>query len=290
MDKLLAQFCAPFRSVIGPYQKELEVSREIRIRTGQKILLRGAADVIIPSFCPDKRAMEDLLLSFCQRALYAHEEQIRQGYLTLPGGHRAGICGKMILKDGNPVRLSGIQSINVRIARQVPCEARAVEIVYRNGALRSVLIVSEPGMGKTTMLRELARQLSRDGIQVAIADERGELAAGREGIPQLDVGPNTDVMDGIPKSCAIKMLLRSMTPQIIVTDEIGGEEDADAIMEAQRSGVRVLCSAHGASYLDVKRRSAMRRLMQDGAFERVILLGHEVGHILAVYDGEGRPC
>lgn len=290
MDKLLSQFCEPFLSALAPYEKELLRAREVRIRVGQPLLLCGSRETAVPSLLPDPKQMSSLLLAFCGQALYAHEEQLRQGYLTLPGGHRVGVCGQAVVQEGQPLRFAQIQGLNVRIARQMACERRALEAVCSGGALRSALIVSPPGLGKTTMLRELARVLSSQGAQVAIADERGELAACVQGVPQLDVGPRTDVMDGVPRAEAVRLLVRAMSPELVVCDEIGSERDADALLDARRCGVHVLCSAHGASYSDVKSRPAVRQLLREGMFDRVVLLGREVGRILAVYDREGRPC
>ncbi len=290
MDKLLTQFCAPFQAALAPYEAELMHAREIRIRVGKPILLCGKEEFAVPAPPPDARQLTTLLLAFCNQALYAHEEQLRQGFLTLPYGHRVGVCGHMVMQDGKPLRLSGVQGMNVRIARQMACDMRAVDVVRHGRALRSTLIVSPPGLGKTTMLRELARQLSGLGVQVALADERGELAACVQGVPQLDVGERTDVMDNMPKAEAVQLLIRAMSPDLVVSDEIGSAQDAEALMDAQRCGVKVLCSAHGASYGDVRGRSAVRQLLREGVFERVMVLGKDVGKILAVYDKEGRPC
>lgn len=290
MDKLLAQFCEPFRGALAPHTRELAQAREIRIRVGQPTLLCGKREWPVPAPPPDARQMQALLLSFCNRALYACEEQLRQGFLTLPQGHRVGVCGRMVMQDGAPLRFSGIQGLHVRIARQMPCDPRALAALRQGGALRSALVVSPPGYGKTTLLREAARVLSGEGVQVAIADERGELAACAQGVPQLDVGPRTDVMDNMPKAEAIGLLLRAMAPELLVCDEIGSERDAAALLDAQRCGVHVLCSAHGGSYAQVRNRSAIRRLLEEGVFDRVLVLGREPGRLLTVCDGEGRPC
>lgn len=290
MDKLLAQFCEPFRSALATQAQALSQAREIRIRVGRPVLLCGSREFVLPLPPPDARQMEALLLGFCGQALYAHEEQLRQGYLTLPQGHRVGVCGQMVMQNGKPMRFSAIQAVNVRIARQLPCDRRIVVALRQGEALRSALVISPPGFGKTTLLREAARVLSEEGAQVAIADERGELAACVKGIPQLDVGPRTDVMDNMPKAEAIGLMLRALSPDLIVSDEIGSPQDAEALLDAQRCGVRVLCSAHGRSYADVRKRQAVRRLLEEGVFDRVLVLGREPGHLVAIYDGEGRSC
>lgn len=289
MDKLLSQFSPPFRAALAPYAREMAGAREIRIRVCRPLLLRGEKNLRIP-LEPDEAQIRDLLLSFCGQALYARQEELNQGFLTLPCGHRVGVCGHMALDGARRNALTQVQALNLRIARQVPCDARALAAAMPGGALRSTLVLSEPGMGKTTLLRELARALSRAGAQVAIADERGELAACVRGVPQLDVGPCTDVMDNMGKAEAVRLLTRSMAPDVIVSDEIGGEADAAALLDARRCGVQVLCSAHAAGFAQAKRRPALEPLLRAGVFDRIVVLGGRVGRIAAVLDGEGRPC
>ena len=289
MDKLLAQFSPPFREALLPYAGAIAKAREIRIRVGQPVLLRGEKDLRVP-LEPDEQQVRSLLLAFCDQALYARQEELSQGYLTLPYGHRVGVCGHMALDCARRQALVQVQALNVRIARQVPCDGRAMAAAMPGGAPRSTLVLSAPGLGKTTLLRELARSLSRKGAQVAIADERGELAACVRGVPQLDVGPCTDVMDNMAKAEAIRLLTRSMAPDVVVSDEIGGEADADALLDARRCGVQVLCSAHAASFAQARRRQAVEPLLRAGIFDRIVVLGGEVGKVAAVLDGEGRPC
>ena len=287
MDKLLEQFTPPFRAALP--EGELARAREIRIRAGQPLLLRGARDVRLP-FRPSEGQIRDLLLAFCGGALYARQEALDQGYLTLPGGHRVGVCGHMAPDEAGRAAFRSAQALNVRIARQVPCDERALRAAAPDGVLRSTLVLSAPGLGKTTLLRELARALSRRGAQVAVADERGELAACVRGVPQLDVGPCTDVMDNLEKASAVRLLTRAMAPDVLVTDEIGAPEDAAALLDARRCGVQVLCSAHAESFAQALRRAAVGELLREKVFDRVLVLGGAVGRVKAVLDGEGRPC
>lgn len=231
-------------------------------------------------------------------SFYAIEEELRRGYITLPGGHRAGLCGRAVLSHGEIKNLKEISAINIRIARPVNGLAAPLlpYLLDPSGRLYHTLIVSEPRGGKTTLLRDLIRTIS-DGdntipMRVGIVDERSELAAMRGGIPQLPIGIRSDVLDGCPKAEGINMLLRSMGPEVIVCDEIGREEDAAAIMEAVNGGVRMLCSAHGASKEDLLSRPVLSGLLQQKAFDRIVLLSRREGPgtVEWVKNGSFLPC
>ena len=196
-------------------------------------------------------------------ALAAHREEMNRGFLPLPGGHRLGVCGGM-----GPEGLNEITSLCVRLAHEVK---GAGADVYPRIKGRSVLIAGPPGAGKTTLLRDLIRLYSLDGFQVAVADERGEIAACRDGMPQLDVGPMTDVVSGMDKAKALPLLIRAMAPQVVAADEIGGEEDAAALLDARRCGVIALAPVHGRNGADVRRRG-VDSLLRAGAFEKLVCL------------------
>lgn len=232
-------------------------------------------------------------------SLYALEEELRQGFVTLPGGHRVGLCGRAVAREGG-FALRDISSLNLRLARAVPGAADAVLplLLDRAGLPLSTLVLSPPGAGKTTLLRDLARQLSLGrpdlgcpGLRVGVADERGELGGGGRGRPAFDLGPRTDVLEGCPKAAAIVMLVRSMSPQVVVTDEIGRPEDVAALREAARMGVRVLASAHAGSAAEAAARPALRALLAEGAFARLVRLGtgRGPGTVEEVCDGRGLP-
>ena len=223
------------------------------------------------------------VLLLADSSFYAVEEELRRGYITLPGGHRAGLCGRAVLARGAVKTLKEISAINIRIAR--PVTGLAAPILPRlkdeAGRLYHTLIVSEPRGGKTTLLRDLTCALSNgQGIapmRVGVIDERSELAAMRGGIPQLPIGIRSDVMDGCPKAEGISMLLRSMGPEALVCDEIGRPEDAAAILEAVGGGIRMLCSAHGGSADEILGRPVLAELLRQRAFERIILLSRREG-------------
>ena len=231
---------------------------------------------------------------FTRSSAYAFVNELTSGYITVEGGHRIGFCGKCAVTDGQVGALKEVSSINVRVARQIIGAADGVmDSVVRDGRVRNVLIISPPGCGKTTLLRDIARQLSNgfsgfDGANVAIADERSEIAASFQGVPQNDLGIRCDVMDACPKARGIMMMLRSMAPDVIITDEIGTREDAAAIHEALNAGVCVIASAHGGSVEEVARRTTLSDVI--GAFDCFLVLSNRDGaHTVAeIRDGGDR--
>lgn len=256
--------------------------REIRVRAGKPTVFCTASRTASLPWQPDQQHVAALAEALSGHSLYAREEEMAQGYITLQGGHRMGLCGSV-----TPSGLKYIGSVCIRIAGQWPGCAEKLLPYARN-----LLIIGPPGSGKTTLLRDLARQLGtgRDGLQVAVIDHRGELAACVQGVPQLDVGPCTDVLDGCPKPEAVAWLIRSMAPQILVTDELSGPEDAAAILDAMACGAAVLTSCHGAALSEVASRPAMAALMSRRVFEYYAVLHPEGGgHIAALYDRSGSP-
>ena len=232
------------------------------------------------AYHPTQEQCRKLLERITNYSLYAMEEELRRGYITIAGGHRIGIAGRTILEGGFVRGIRDIGGFNIRIAREVIGASKQLLPKLFGGpaeGLQSTLIISPPQQGKTTLLRDLARALSyggnrKDALKVAIVDERSEIAACVRGIPSFDVGPRTDVMDACPKAEGMMMLLRSMSPEVIIVDEIGRVEDAVAIREAAHCGVKVIATAHAFNVQEALGRSEIRTLIQERAFSSIVEL------------------
>ena len=255
--------------------------REVRLRANRPVqLVLGDGDCLCDDAI-DCDALRRVLAALMDFSMHTREAELSRGFFTLDDGSRAGVCGRMIPARGGGAAMTDVASLCVRIARQKPgCADALMPVLLSGGFVHSMLIVSPPGMGKTTLLRDAARQLSLRGINVAVADERHELAACRKGVPSLDIGPRTDVMDGCAKCDAIGILLRAMAPDAIVTDEIGDRRDARAIADAVRCGSAVIASAHGRSFDDLARRPALAAILETGVFEYAALLGGPPGTVV----------
>ena len=266
--------------------------REIRVRTGQNIQLETGEGRLCCPVKPDQMRVNQIAEALSEHALYARAEEMRSGFVTLRGGHRMGLCGRVICQ-GQLVRgLRAISSLSVRLAGQwagaadrlMPC------LKDRKGRLYSTLIIGLPGSGKTTLLRDAVRQASVEGRRVCVVDERSEIAAMCEGVPQLDVGPNTDVLDGCAKDAGLRWLIRAMSPEVLVTDELRDATEGQAVLEAVHSGITVLATAHGREMESTLRRGTLSSLAKQRAFERYVLMGREsVGQIEAVLDENLQP-
>ena len=263
--------------------------REIRIRAERPTVFVTATHTAFLPWQPSQRELTALVEALSEHSLYARTDETRQGFLTLHGGHRLGLCGHVCNTDFRSV-LSDIGSVCIRIAAEWPGSADVLLPWLKQ--IPSILVIGAPGAGKTTLLRDIARQAATilKSVCVAIVDERSELAACVNGVPQLDVGSHTDVLDGLPKSAALPWLVRSMAPRIIITDELAGDDDAAAVLDATACGVAVCASVHGTSLQDAATRPALAKLMSRRVFDLYVVLAPEGGcRITALYDRTGNP-
>ncbi|MFR5852867.1 MAG: ATPase, T2SS/T4P/T4SS family [Lachnospiraceae bacterium] len=266
--------------------------REIRVRAGQSIRLSTRQGETICPCEPTPQQVAQMAEALCEHALYARAEEQRSGFVTLRGGHRMGLCGRVICQGQSIRALRDISSFCIRIAGQWRGAADGLigQLTDENGFCRSTLIVGLPGMGKTTLLRDSLRRLSEAGRRVCVVDERSEIAAMCDGLPQLEVGPCTDVLDGCGKEAGLRWLLRSLSPEVLVTDELSDTLDAQAALEAIRSGVSMLATVHGRDLDSVCGRNTLYPLIRDRAFERYAVLDvHEVGKLAGIYDRDFQP-
>jgi stage III sporulation protein AA len=324
MQSLLPLFSGPLRqrlaSLSFPIMQNIQ---EIRIREQRPLEIGmgqrysfvsqsgGLCEAPAMAYRPTRDDCAVLLEMLTQHSLYTFEEELRRGFITVAGGHRVGLAGRTVLEQGKVKLLKDISSFNIRIAREhTGCAAKLLPYVTdasSEDGIHHTLIVSPPQQGKTTLIRDLARLLSsgiaawedslpstlalrlKRGYKVGIVDERSEIAACARGVPRFDLGPRTDVLDGCPKAEGMMMMIRSMSPELLIVDEIGRPEDAAAIHEAIHAGIRVIATAHGYNYADVSRRPVLKELLRDEVFTRIVVLGkHPVtGSLEGVYDALG---
>ncbi len=263
---------------------------EIRLRSGNHLILRFTTREIVTDYIVSKEDILNILLSISKNSIYSIQNDINNGFLTIKGGHRVGVTGEVVLEDDKIKNIKNISSMNIRIAREIKGAAsKLINYVVNGNNINNTLIVSGPGCGKTTMLRDLIRQISNIGRNVALIDERGELASMHEGKAMLDVGPRTDVMSFCPKHKGITLVTRSMGPDVIATDEIGNRKDIEAIKNAALTGVSLLFTMHGRNINDLKKNKEVNQIISEGYFDVIVFLSNRngVGTIEKIIKGKG---
>ena len=292
MPDITRLFCLPIAEAIHQVQRNCNESlQEIRLRAGKPLAVSvgGRNRFVSPKgelLQTDQGALRvdwDMIvksLEFMSRSsMYAFENEMQNGYITVEGGHRIGMVGRAIQQNGRITGVSPIAGLNVRIAHEIRgCAEKLLPYLNDGGVLHHTLIISPPGGGKTTMMRDLIRLASdRLHLAVAVADERSEIGGCYRGIPQCDRGMQTDVLDGCPKAEGMLMLLRTMNPQVIAADELGGIAELDAVVTILHAGVKLLCTVHSNDVEELKRRPGFGKLLEAGVFERIVVLSGRKG-------------
>lgn len=273
--------------------------QEIRLRAGQPLLFKyDGRERIWRKEYSERITIEEVgetVQYAANYSLYAYEQEMRQGYLTIEGGHRVGMAGQAII-DGKQIRnLRYISSVNIRIAHEVPgCGDEVLPFLVQGGDVLNTLIIAPPGCGKTTLLRDVIRQISNggdllEGRNVGVVDERSEIGGSYLGIPQNDLGKRTDLLDACPKAEGMLMLVRSMGPQVIAVDEIGSMEEVQILKYAMCCGCRMIATVHGASWQEIRGKPMFQEFFTQRLFQRYLVLRHmkQPGLIEGIYDEQG---
>lgn len=295
MDEVLEYFPEKLEmQLYDEIKDKLDSLEEIRLRVERPIVLKFRDTDKVIKYNVTTEDILSTLQILCENSIYSYQNQIAEGFITVKGGHRIGISGSCAIENGKVINIRYIYSLNFRIARQVIGSSNLVLkhiLNLENNSIYNTLIISAPGTGKTTILRDIIRQLSTGikeikflAINVGVVDERGEIAAMYKGIPQNDIGIKTDIIENVSKSIGIKMLIRSMAPKVIVADEIGKKEDIEAIHYAVCSGCRGIFTAHGSNFADVSLNPVIHGLIETHTIERLIFLDEkEKGKVRELY-------
>ncbi len=294
MDEIIRLFPDYIKLLLNQSVKDKwDQLEEIRLRLNRpiEICFRNHIEWL-PSTLFTQKESFFLLNQLSEHSLYRMEDELREGYITIAGGHRVGIAGEVITHHGKINRINQITYFNIRIAKQILNVATPLlPYLYHEDRYLNTVIIGVPQSGKTTMIRDLARLIGNGANQlpmnkVAIIDERSEIAACKDGIPQHEVGLRTDVMDACPKVDGMMMMIRSMSPDVLIVDEIGKKADAEAILEAVNAGVSIICSVHGSTINMLRHQPFIKPLMRQNLFQRIILLGkaNQQNQMIQIYN------
>lgn len=265
--------------------KNLDKLQEIRIKIDKPVFLVCNNQEFKLNYIATIEDIKIILQRISNYSIYAFEDEIKQGYITIQGGHRVGLCGSCVIDKNSVKTMKNISSINIRVAREVlGCSNNILPFIINEDRVMNTIIISPPKCGKTTILRDLVRSISNGtykynltGKCVSVIDERSEIGSCYKGVPQMDVGLRTDVLDNCPKSEGIIMAIRSMAPQVVACDEIGTPKDMESIVMALNSGVSLITTIHGFDIEDLYRRSVFKDVIDNKVFERGIVLSNRRG-------------
>ena len=289
------------QKIIEQERMDFSELQEIRLRIGQPVtVLYQNEELILPTMYSEKKRlgkqeMKETIEHISNYSLYAYEHELKQGFITIEGGHRVGMAGQVIMEGGKIKNMKYISSINIRVSHEVlDCANKIFPYITYNKQMYHTLIISPPRCGKTTLLRDVIRQISDGnrwikGCTVGVVDERSELGGCYLGVIQNNLGMRTDILDRCPKADCMIMLIRSMAPQVVAVDEIGAKEDVHAIEYAMHCGCKMLATAHGDSMEEICKKPIFEKLIREKRFERYVILSnrYRLGGIEAVYDENG---
>lgn len=289
------------QKIIEQERMDFSELQEIRLRIGQPVtVLYQNEELILPTMYSEKKRlgkqeMKETIEHISNYSLYAYEHELKQGFITIEGGHRVGMAGQVIMEGGKIKNMKYISSINIRVSHEVlDCANKIFPYITYNKQMYHTLIISPPRCGKTTLLRDVIRQISDGnrwikGCTVGVVDERSELGGCYLGVIQNNLGMRTDILDRCPKADGMIMLIRSMAPQVVAVDEIGTKEDVHAIEYAMHCGCKMLATAHGDSMEEICKKPIFEKLIREKRFERYVILSnrYRLGGIEAVYDENG---
>ena len=269
--------------------------QEIRLRIGKPLIIVSDNIEFVLHKIIEKDELMEILEYVSNYSLYAFENELKQGFITIEGGHRVGMTGQVQIEEGEVKNIKHISSMNIRISHEVlNCADVIFPYTTENKQICNTLIISPPRCGKTTMLRDLIRQVSDGnrwvrGCTVGVVDERSELGGCYLGVPQNKLGIRTDILDCCPKSKGMLMLVRSMAPQVIAVDEIGSAEDIHALEYAMHCGCKMLATVHGTSMEEIRKKPILDELVKRHKFERYVVLGntYHIGQVEGIYDNRG---
>lgn len=270
---------------------------EVRIKSGRPILVYSKYGESIINYICTKEDIKSMVQKISNYSLYAYEEDIRQGFITIKGGHRIGIAGECVMENGEVKTIRNISSVNIRICREIiGCSDKVMKYIVSKHRVYNTIIISPPKCGKTTIIRDIARNLSNGisslgacGRKVVVIDERSEIGACHLGIPQSDLGIRTDVLDNCLKREGLIMAIRSLSPEVLICDEIGTKGDIEALMMAFNSGVNLITTIHGFTIEDLYKRKVFNDLLDNEILERAIILSNRngIGTVENVYSLKG---
>lgn len=270
-----------FPNKILPYLKDYlkdKTLQEIRIKAEKPIITISSKGESVLSYTATKEDIKYILQRISNYSLYAYEEDIKQGFITIKGGHRVGLAGECVMEGGSIKTIRNISSLNIRICREIiGCSREIIQYVINENRVYNTIIISPPKCGKTTILRDIGKILSEKGKKISVIDERSEIAASYLGVPQMQVGIRTDVLDNCLKCEGMIMAIRALSPEVLICDEIGTIKDVEALQMAFNSGVKIIVTLHGSSIKDLLYRRVFEELITNNVLERVIVLGNSKG-------------